>query len=136
MQAHDSVLREMENVDLLFELVLSSSCFAQIKRHRMSTIIAQEYNPRLGITVPPSIKAIGEQTNFLKIMRETQNAYEHIGKKAPQAAAYVLTNAHRKRILMKFNAREMYHLARLRADQHAQWDIRNLTQKMLAQAKK
>lgn len=37
---------------------------------------------------------------------------------------------------MKFNAREMYHLARLRADQHAQWDIRNLTQKMLAQAKK
>lgn len=136
LQAHDSVLREMENVDLLFELVLSSSCFAQIKRHRMSTIIAQEYNPRLGITVPPSIKAIGEQTNFLKIMRETQNAYEHIGKKAPQAAAYVLTNAHRKRILMKFNAREMYHLARLRADQHAQWDIRNLTQKMLAQAKK
>jgi thymidylate synthase ThyX len=37
---------------------------------------------------------------------------------------------------MKFNAREMYHLARLRADQHAQWDIRDLTIKMLNQAKK
>jgi flavin-dependent thymidylate synthase len=136
LQAHDAVLREMENADLLFELVLSSSCFAQIKRHRMSTIIAQEYNPQLGVTAPPSIKAIGEQANFVRIMRETQKAYEQIGKKAPQAAAYILTNAHRKRVLMKFNAREMYHLARLRVDQHAQWDIRDLTEKMLKQARK
>ncbi len=136
LQAHDAVLREMENVDLQFELILSSSCFAQLKRHRMSTIIAQEYNPQLGVTVPPSIKAIGQQKDFMDIMRQTQNAYEQIRHKAPLAAAYVLTNAHRKRVLMKFNAREMYHLARLRADQHAQWDIRDLTEKMLKQAKK
>ena len=136
LQAHDAVLREMENVDLQFELVLSSSCFAQLKRHRISTIIAQDYNPQLGVTVPPSIKAIGQQNDFLEIMRHTQNAYEQIKKKAPLAATYVLTNAHRKRVLMKFNAREMYHLARLRADQHAQWDIRNLTENMLMQAKK
>jgi len=136
LQAHDAVLREMENVDLQFELILSSSCFAQLKRHRMSTIIAQEYNPQLGVTMPPSIKAIGQQKDFMEIMRQTQNAYEQIREKAPVAAAYVLTNAHRKRVLMKFNAREMYHLARLRADQHAQWDIRDLTIKMLKQAKK
>jgi thymidylate synthase ThyX len=126
----------LENVDLQFELILSSSCFAQLKRHRMSTIIVQDYNPQLGVTVPPSIKAIGQQNEFMEIMRHTQNAYEQIRKKAPSAAAYVLTNAHRKRVLMKFNARELYHLARLRADQHAQWDIRDLTKKMLQQAKK
>jgi thymidylate synthase ThyX len=136
LQAHDAVLREMENVDLQFELVLSSSCFAQLKRHRMSTIIAQDYNPHLGVTVPPSIKAIGQRKDFTEIMRHTQHAYEQIKKKAPLTAAYVLTNAHRKRVLMKFNARELYHLARLRADQHAQWDIRDLTEKMLKQAKK
>ncbi|MGP8154737.1 MAG: FAD-dependent thymidylate synthase [Smithella sp.] len=136
LQAHDAVLRELENVDLQFELILSSSCFAQLKRHRMSTIIAQDYNPQLGVTVPPSIKAIGQQKSFLKIMRHTQNAYEQIRGKVPLVAAYVLTNAHRKRVLMKFNAREMYHLARLRIDQHAQWDIRDLTGKMLRQAKK
>ena len=136
LQTHDAVLRELENVDLQFELILSSSCFAQLKRHRMSTIIVQDYNPQLGVTVPPSIKAIGQQNEFMEIMRHTQNAYEQIRKKAPSAAAYVLTNAHRKRVLMKFNARELYHLARLRADQHAQWDIRDLTKKMLQQAKK
>jgi flavin-dependent thymidylate synthase len=136
LQAHDAVLREMENVDLQFELILSSSCFAQLKRHRMSTIIAQDYNPKLGVTLPPSIKAIGQQKNFMEIMRHTKNAYEQIKKKAPAAAAYVLTNAHRKRVLIKFSAREMYHLARLRADRHAQWDIRDLTNTMLRQAKK
>jgi flavin-dependent thymidylate synthase len=136
LQAHDAVLRELENVDLQFELVLSSSCFAQLKRHRMSTIIAQEYNPQLGVTVPPSIKAIGQHKAFLEIMRQTQSAFEQIRQKAPLAAAYVLTNAHRKRVLMKFTAREMYHLARLRADAHAQWDIRNLTEKMLKLARK
>jgi len=136
IKLHDAVLREMENVDLIFELVLSSSCFAQLKRHRMSTIIAQEYDPQLGVTVPPSIKAIGEQKAFMDVMRRTQKAYKQISEKAPHVASYVLTNAHRKRVLMKFNAREMYHLARLRADAHAQWDIRNLTEKMLRQARK
>jgi len=136
LQAHDAVLRELENVDLQFELILSSSCFAQLKRHRMSTIIAQDYNTQLGVTLPPSIKAIGQQKNFMEVMRQTKNAYDRIKKKTPAAAAYVLTNAHRKRVLMKFNARELYHLARLRVDAHAQWDIRDLTETMLQQAKK
>ncbi|MEN6359343.1 MAG: FAD-dependent thymidylate synthase, partial [Smithella sp.] len=47
-----------------------------------------------------------------------------------------LTNAHRKRVLMKLSARELYHLSRLRADAHAQWDIRDLAEKMLTQARK
>jgi thymidylate synthase ThyX len=72
----------------------------------------------------------------MEIMRQTQNAYEQIKKKVPLTAGYVLTNAHRKRVLMKFNARELYHLAHLRADAHAQWDIHDLTEKMLQQAKK
>jgi len=136
LQAHDAVLRELENVDLQFELILSASCFAQLKRHRMSTIIAQEYGPQLGVTVPPAVREIGQQKNFMEIMRHTQNAYEQVKKKAPLAAGYVLTNAHRKRVLMKLNARELYHLARMRADAHAQWDIHDLTEKMLQQAKK
>ena len=136
LQVHDTVLRELENVDLQFELILSASCFAQLKRHRMSTIIAQEYDPKLNVTIPPAVREIGQQKNFMEIMRYTKNAYEQIKKKAPLAAGYVLTNAHRKRVLMKFNARELYHLARLRADQHAQWDIHELTEKMLQQAKK
>ena len=136
IQAHDAALRELENIELQFELVMSASCFAQLKRHRMATIIAQDYDPSLGVTIPPALCAIGQQKQFLEIMRRTQDAYEQIRKKAPLAAPYVLTNAHRKRVLMKVNARELYHLARLRADGHAQWDIRKLSEEMLKKAKK
>ena len=136
MQTYDAALRELENVDLHFELITSASCFAQIKRHRMATIIVQDYDPHLGIVVPPSIRAIGKQKEFKEIMRRTNDAYFQIQKKLPLAAAYVLTNAHRKRVLMKLNARELYHLSRMRVDAHAQWDIRKLSEKMLKQSSK
>jgi thymidylate synthase ThyX len=136
MKAYDAALRELENVDLQFELIMSASCFAQLKRHRMATIIAQDYNPQLDVTIPPSICKIGQKKQFLQIIGKTQTAYEQIKEKAPLAAPYVLTNAHRKRVLMKLNARELYHLVRLRADGHAQWDIRELAEAMLQGAKK
>ncbi|MGV8057681.1 MAG: FAD-dependent thymidylate synthase [Smithellaceae bacterium] len=136
IQPHDAALRELENIDLQFELVMSASCFAQLKRHRMATIICQDYDPHLGVTIPQAVVAIGQQKQFREIMRKTGYAYEQIREKAPLAAPYVLTNAHRKRVLMKVNARELYHLARLRADGHAQWDIRQLSEEMLKRAKK
>jgi len=136
IQSYDAVLRELENVDLQFELIMSASCFAQLKRHRMATIITQDYDPHLGVTIPPSVRAIGKQKEFLDIMRRTENAYDQIRKKLPLAATYVLTNAHRRRVLMKLSARELYHLTRMRVDAHAQWDIRELSEKMLKQARK
>jgi len=136
MQLYDAAPRELENIDLQYELVVSASCFAQLKRHRMATVIAQDYDPRLGVTVPPSVRAVGLQKKFMAVMRLTERAQDHIWEKLPEAPPYLLTNAHRRRVLMKFNARELYHLSRLRADAHAQWDIRNLSEKMLRQARR
>lgn len=135
IQPYDAVLRELENIDLQYELIVSASCFAQLKRHRMATLVSQDYDPALGVTIPPAVRAIGRQKDFMDLIKKTNGVYERIQQKNPGAAAYVLTNAHRKRVLMKLNARELYHLARLRADGHAQWDIRDLSLKMLKQAR-
>ncbi|HTZ40694.1 MAG TPA: FAD-dependent thymidylate synthase [Syntrophales bacterium] len=135
MKAWDTPLREFENVDLQFDLVVSASCFAQLKRHRMATLVSQDYDPALDITVPPSIAAIGMEKPFRQMLARTEETFETIRRTSPLAAPYILTNAHRKRVLMKMNARELYHIARLRADRHAQWDIRQVTEKMLAVAR-
>ncbi len=132
MQVYDSVRREFENVALHFELEISASCFAQLKRHRMATITCQEYNPILGFTVPQAICEVGMEEDFRETMARTEAVYYRIKKVVPAAAAYILTNAHRRRVGMKINARELYHIARLRTDQHAQWDIRNIADKMMA----
>ncbi len=136
LQPYDAVLREFEYVDLFFELVMSASCFAQFKRHRMATLVCQDYDPALGVTVPPAIRRVGRQKEFLAMIRETNRLFESLREKTPEAAPYALTNAHRRRVLLKLNARELYHVARLRSDAHAQWDIRALTDKMLKQARR
>ena len=136
IKAHDQVLREFEHAELLFELTVSASCFAQLKRHRMATLTCQDYDPSLGVTVPPAIAAVGMEKPFLEVIDRTNETYAQIKKEVPAAAAYVLTNAHRRRVALTINPRELYHMARLRADGHAQWDIRQMTEKMLVLGRK
>ncbi len=135
MQFYDSMLREFEYVDLTYNIVLSAACFGQLKRHRMSTITAQGYDPDLGVTIPESIKEIGMTDFFERIVEKTNQVYKTINKVLPLIAPYILTNAHRKRVLMRLNARELYHISRLREDTHAQWDIQNISSLMVKLAK-
>ena len=136
MEFYDSVLREFEHVDLIFEMVVSATCFAQFKRHRMATLTAQNYNPDLGVTIPPAILNIGAEKDFLDVIERTDEAFSKLKQKTPLGANYVLTNAHRRLILLKVNAREFYHISRLREDNTAQWDIQNVVRAMSALAKK
>ncbi|MFA5098486.1 MAG: FAD-dependent thymidylate synthase [Candidatus Margulisiibacteriota bacterium] len=136
MELYDTTLREYENVNFTFDVILSSSCFAQLKRHRMSTIIAKDYDTELGVTIPPSIKETGMEKAFMEVAEKTEKVYRQMQKESPLAAPYVLTNAHRRRVLFSCNARELYHVSRLREDAHAQWDIQNLSRLMSQEAKK
>jgi flavin-dependent thymidylate synthase len=136
IESYDPPVREFENVDLLFEIIVSATCFAQMKRHRMATIISQDYDPSLGVMIPPAIREVGLTGPFMETVRKTEEIYERIREASPAAAAYILTNAHRKRVAIKVTARELYHISRLREDRHAQWDIRETARKMLSLGKK
>jgi flavin-dependent thymidylate synthase len=126
IQFFSTMPREFEMADITFQAVVSASCFAQLKRHRMATLLPGDYSPELGVTLPASIRDVGLEDEFLAIMRATGEACRRLRESCATAADYVLTNAHRRRVLMKMNLREMYHFIRLRDDAHAQWDIRQL----------
>lgn len=83
MQFYDSMLREFEYVNLTYDVVLSAACFGQLKRHRMSTIISQEYDPRHGVTIPEAIKEIGMEKDFREIVDKTNDVYYAINKEIP-----------------------------------------------------
>ncbi len=134
---YDFPLREFEYADLTFSLVISASCFAQLKRHRMATLTCQRYDPELGVTVPPAVEEVGIGPEFRRIVGQTEETYAAMKKRiGAEAAAYVLTNAHRRRILFKVNVRELYHISRLREDPTAQWEIREAVGRMSALARK
>ena len=134
LQPWDAMPREFELLDFTFELAISASCFAQLKRHRMATLLPQAYNPSLGYTIPQTVKEAGLEDLFMKIMSDSEKLYYTLLCR-PFVAPYVLTQAHRRRVVVKMNARELYHFARLRLDRHAQWDIREIANQMISMAK-
>ncbi len=136
ISAFDSLPREFEFCgELKYELVVSASNFAQLKRHRLMTLLAQDYDPALGITIPTSIRSIGFDAELKDVCDKSEALYRDFLPKYGKAAEYCLTNAHRRRVLISVNPRELYHLSRLREDEHAQWDIKETAGGMIKLAK-
>jgi len=135
-ECYDRVERAFEAVDMTFELSISASNYAQLKRHRISTQLVQNYNPDLGVTTPPAIAKIVQTECFAQVMEKSRKLYEELSKEFPAYSDYALTNAHRRKVILKLNARELYHFISLRADEHAQWDIKETAQMMQELVKK
>ena len=136
MAFFDTPPREFEAVDLIFQAVVSASNFAQLKRHRLATLLASSYDLSLGVTVPPSLAEVGLEGEFRGLIAKAEELYERLATRYGEAGEYLLTNSHRRRVVVKMNLRELYHFVRLRSDSHAQWDIRALSQRLEALAKR
>ncbi len=127
LESYHSVWREFECVGFTFQVVVSASCFAQLKRHRMSTQIPQDYLTSLGVSVPPGINRSGSTDFFNRCIDISEGMHRRLEELNGQVSSYALTNSHRRRVLVEMNLREIYHFSRLRSDHHAQWEIRNLS---------
>lgn len=135
IQFFDAPPREFELADITFQALISAANFAQLKRHRLATLIAGDYLPEFGNVVPESVAAAGLDGEFNQIIEQTNSAYLKIKATFGPAADYILTNSHCRPILMKMNLREVYHFVRLRDDEHAQWDIRRLAHQLAEKVK-
>jgi thymidylate synthase ThyX len=136
-EKHDPKLREYELGDRVAEIVMSASAFAQMKRHRMNTIIAQDYNPVLGHTVPASIHGAGLWAEFSTLMMKSDALYADLldAGLGRDVATYALTNAHRRRILYDANNRQVHAFGAERLNLPAQWDIRQLANEYVSLVK-
>jgi flavin-dependent thymidylate synthase len=132
MGPHDLPPREWELARYTFDLSPSASAYAQLKRHRMCTLLISRYQPSAGLTVPPSFVSCSLEEVLREAGRSAGELWKTIGH---PGGAYALTNAHRRRVVVEINARELYHFSRLREDVHAQWDIRGLAGRMVALAR-
>ena len=123
LNKHDSVSRAFELAAFTFEVILSASAYAQLKRHRMATILPGFLDPSLGVEIPPSFAKSGMDKIFINYTDELKEAWKEDGGKL--SSSYLLCNANRRKVIISFNMCEFYHITRLRMDKHAQWDIRN-----------
>ena len=131
---HDTVPRCWELARFTFEMIVSATSFAQLKRHRMCTQLVSRYSPRLGATRPDSFSDSKADLIFKECVRSSEIFYNEFPFERSESE-YCLTNAHRRKVIVDMNARELYHFSRLRLDKHAQWDIRQTALLMVEAAR-
>jgi len=114
----------------------------QLVRHRIASYDqqSQRYVAAHGFQyiTPPSIA--GNDTakvKFDQLQQEIRRLYDELTALGvpKEDARYVLTNATETKILITMNARSLMHFFNLRCCYRAQWEIRELAYKMLAEVK-
>jgi len=127
-EKHDPMLREYEIGDRVAQFILSASAFAQLKRHRMNTLISQDYLTELEHTTPESIVQTGLKQELDEIVKKSNKLHNKLLKWdfPKEVAEYALTNANKRRVLLDANNRQAHAICMERENLAAQWDIRGL----------
>ncbi len=133
----------MEHVSFTFGIEgVSRVLTHQLVRHRLASYSQQSQRyvaeHDFEYILPPSIAERPEASErFKALMENIQQAYNDLVEAGvpKEDARYVLANATETKIVVTMNARSLMHFFNLRCCNRAQWEIRELAYKMLAEAK-
>lgn len=137
---HESVI---EHVSFTFQIEgVSRALLAQLTRHRIASfsVMSQRYCDMSSaqFVVPDSIKqnplCIKLWNNITEEIIDSYKAFTDAGI-PKEDARFILPNACCTNIVLTMNARELRHFFSLRCCNRAQWEIRELADKMLVLCK-
>ena len=120
---HDSPVREMEAAYCTFEFVLDYGAYREFKRHRMQTYFPQPATTALGHVTPPLFDQPGLRELFEEALEVAEAGVEAVAREQPQVAQYLVTHAHKRRVVATMNLRECYHLFKLRTQPTAHFSL-------------
>lgn len=130
---HDVPLRELEYATYTFDVIMDQGAYFEVKRHRMMTQTPQKLSADLGYAVPLWMVEAGMEAQYSGAMEQAAAAYRRLAEWNPDAAAYVIPNGFRRRVLLGLNLREAYHFCSLRAAENAHFSVRRVALKMAAE---
>lgn len=124
---------------------ISRACSHQLVRHRMASFVqrSQRYTKVEGddwYVMPPAFEYENNRS-FFSFYQRTMDKYKYAYDLAlkegikPEDARFLLPEAAKTDITMTMNVRELFHFLDLRTDKAAQWEIRELANKMIAEIK-
>ncbi|MCW2277835.1 FAD-dependent thymidylate synthase [Heliophilum fasciatum] len=135
-------LSPFEHANFTFAISgISRATSHQLVRHRIASYSqrSQRYvrETDFDYVVPPRIAQSPEgQAKFVRLMDEIARAYAELATVVPpEDARYVLPNACTTAIVCSMNTRSLHNFFAHRLCRRAQWEIRELAEKMLAQVK-
>ena len=139
---HESVA---EHVSFTFQVEgISRACSHQLVRHRIASYSQQSQRyvdmECFDYITPPSIEKDPELKEgydaVMKMLGTYYSTYSGLRGVPGEDARYILPNACATNITITMNARELRHFFGERCCSRAQWEIRELAEKMLDEVKK
>lgn len=141
---HESVI-EHNTFTFLIEGV-SRALLAQLTRHRIASFSVQSqryvtFSGGFPYVIPKRIQELGQEDvkRYENQMAQMAVWYDEwlnkLGKDGAEDARFVLPNACETKLMMTMNARELRHFFSLRCCNRAQWEIREMADKMLHECK-
>lgn len=113
---HDWALRALEATDYSVEVVVDYGAFRDIQRHRIATQLNPVLDVSLGYETPEAITEAGLAAPFQAAMEKAAETWQEVAaQEGTQVAQYVVPLAYRKRVLFRWNLREIEHFVRLRS---------------------
>lgn len=142
----------LEHIKFTFAIEgVSRALTHQLVRHRIASYSQQSQRyvkeTEFDYIIPPSIESDQEmKKEYINTMQEIQGSYNRLlkafekkgkkGESANQDARFVLPQASETKIVVTMNCRELIHFFQERCCSRAQWEIRELANKMLKICKK
>jgi len=134
---HESVL-EHASATFLIEGI-SRSCMAQLTRHRLAsfTVESMRYVDMScqSVVMPDSIQSGTSEVSsvYIEAVGSAFRAYEELLDMGipHEDARFVLPIGTQTRLVMTANFRELRHIIRLRGSKAAQWEVRQVAEKLL-----
>jgi len=137
----------LEHVKFTFAIEgISRALTHQLVRYRIASYSQQSQRyvkkANFGYIMPPSIEADEAlKAEFMKIMNEIRASYDRmierfkekgiVGEKANEDTRFILPQATETKIVVTMNCRELLHFFEERCCMRAQWEIRDLANRML-----
>lgn len=127
----DHLIEAFKSIRFKFQLKISEANWHQLLRHR--TIVFDYSEPTIenGFVIPPNIEKANASEILIEAIKASEELFIELKEKLPEVSPYVVTNAHKRLVLMNADLWAFDHFANLRCTNEAQWDIRNVSFKML-----
>lgn len=127
----DHLIEAFKSVRFKFQLKISEANWHQLLRHRTIVFDCGEPTIENGFIIPPNIEKAKVSEILIKAIKASEELFIELKEKLPEVSPYVVTNAHKRLVLMNADLWAFDHFANLRCTNEAQWDIRNVSFKML-----
>ena len=136
MTGMDRPTREFEHTYYTFDILIDYGAFRDIQRHRICTQTNQFATTVHGYATPEGIIEAGFKKEYDNLMAKASSAFQKISKRFPIASQYVVPLAFKKRVLITWNLRELFHFIRLRSGAAGHSSYRKIAQEVYKEIKK